>query len=87
MRSRACQSSRSLWGEVADQGLLDALHRFYPCARIVHIYATTELGRCFSIKDGRAGFPVSLLDVPSEDGICLKIEDGELHVVAPQTLC
>ena len=70
----------TLGGEVSDQGLLDALRRFYPRARVVHIYATTELGRCFSVKDGRAGFPAALLEAPSEDGIELKLEDGELHV-------
>jgi acyl-coenzyme A synthetase/AMP-(fatty) acid ligase len=70
----------TLGGEVADQGLLDALRRFYPQSRLTHIYATSELGRCFSVKDGRAGFPACLLDGPSEEGVELKVEDGELHV-------
>ena len=67
-------------GEIADQHLLDALSRYYPAARLVHLYGTSEVGRCFTVTDGRAGFPARFLDGPSEDGIALKIEDGELHV-------
>ncbi len=70
----------TLGGEVADQGLLDALRRNFPRARLVHIYATSELGRCFSVTDGRAGFPTAFLDAPSEEGVELKVEDGELFV-------
>ena len=70
----------TLGGEVADQGLLDALRRLFPRARVVHIYATSELGRCFSVKDGRAGFPAAFLEGPSDDGVELMLADGELHV-------
>jgi acyl-coenzyme A synthetase/AMP-(fatty) acid ligase len=70
----------TLGGEIADEKLLAALDRFYPEARLVHIYATSELGRCFSVKDRRAGFPSRFLDAPSDDGVELKLEDGELHV-------
>jgi acyl-CoA synthetase (AMP-forming)/AMP-acid ligase II len=52
----------TLGGEIADQKLLDALHSRFPKARITHIYASTEAGVCFSIKDGRAGFPASYLE-------------------------
>ena len=62
------------------QALLDALKQLFPMARLVHIYATSELGRCFSVSDGRAGFPASYLDAPSREGVELKMEDGELHV-------
>lgn len=70
----------TLGGEVCDQALLDGLKEAFPSARQVHIYATTELGRCFSVTDGRAGFPASFLDVPSPDGVSLKVEAGELRV-------
>ncbi len=70
----------TLGGEIADQHLLDALRRLYPEARLVHLYGSSEVGRCFTVTDGRAGFPARFLDVPSEDGIALKIEDGELLV-------
>jgi len=70
----------TLGGEVADQPLLDALKRTFPAARVVHIYATSELGRCFSVKDGVAGFPGHFLDAPSDEGVELKLEGGELYV-------
>jgi acyl-CoA synthetase (AMP-forming)/AMP-acid ligase II len=70
----------TLGGEVSDQALLDELARLFPAARIVHIYATSELGRCFSVKDRHAGFPASYLEGQTEEGVSLKVEDGELHV-------
>jgi acyl-CoA synthetase (AMP-forming)/AMP-acid ligase II len=51
----------TLGGESADQSVLDALARAYPDARIAHIYASTEAGVGFSIRDGKAGFPASML--------------------------
>ena len=70
----------TLGGEIVDQTLLDELKRTFSRARIVHIYATTELGRCFSVTDGVAGFPATYLDGISGDGVCLKVHDGELLV-------
>lgn len=52
----------TLGGEIADQVILDALKRAFPLARIVHIYASTEAGTGFAVKDGRAGFPAVWLD-------------------------
>jgi len=51
----------TLGGEAVDQTLLDALKARFPGAILRHIYATTELGRIFSVSDGRAGFPARLL--------------------------
>jgi acyl-CoA synthetase (AMP-forming)/AMP-acid ligase II len=70
----------TLGGEIADQAILDTLKLLYPAARIVHIYATSELGRCFSVKDGKAGFPAHFLDTASDSGVELKLAGGELHV-------
>ena len=70
----------TLGGEVVDQPLLDALVRRFPQARITHIFATTELGRCFAVTDRKAGFPTALLDGPTPDGVQLKVEDGNLKV-------
>jgi acyl-CoA synthetase (AMP-forming)/AMP-acid ligase II len=68
-------------GEVADQAVLDSLRSTFPDARLVHIYATTELGRCFSVADGLAGFPARFLDRASPDGVEMRISaDGELLV-------
>jgi acyl-CoA synthetase (AMP-forming)/AMP-acid ligase II len=70
----------TLGGEVVDQAILDRLQQIYPRARLAHIYATTELGRCFSVTDGRAGFPRTLLEQISSDGVELQVRDGELWV-------
>jgi acyl-CoA synthetase (AMP-forming)/AMP-acid ligase II len=77
---RAQITQVTLGGEPVDQPLLDNLRRSFPGARLVHIYATTELGRCFSVTDGLAGFPVSYLKAPSPDGVELRVEGGELQV-------
>lgn len=51
----------TLGGEIADQPLLDKLSELYPQASIRHIYASTEAGVGFVVKDKLAGFPVSWL--------------------------
>jgi acyl-CoA synthetase (AMP-forming)/AMP-acid ligase II len=78
--ARAPLRQVTLGGEVVDQQVLDGLARLFPAARIVHVYATTELGRCFSVADRRAGFPAGYLGGASPDGVELRIVDGELHV-------
>ena len=73
-------SQITLGGEAADQQILDSLHDIFPAARIAHIYATTELGRCFSVTDGQAGFPMEYLDRPTSDSVELKIVEDQLFV-------
>lgn len=70
----------TLGGEIADQFILEKLRNCYPQGRIVHIYATTELGRCFSVTDGSAGFPAGYLETTLPDGAALKVVDGELLI-------
>lgn len=65
----------TLGGEIADATLLNALRRAYPEARIVHIYAAAELGVCFSVADGRPGFPVDYLPI-APGGRRLKIDEA-----------
>ena len=72
--------SITLGGEVVDQQILNAIEANFQGARITHLYATTELGRCFSVADKQAGFPTRLLESPSADGIELMIDNGELCV-------
>jgi acyl-coenzyme A synthetase/AMP-(fatty) acid ligase len=72
----------TLGGEIADQRVLDALSATYPRARIVHVFASTETGAAFSVKDGREGFPIEYLTEPPR-GIRLEIRDGILHVFSP----
>lgn len=65
----------TLGGEVVTQSVLDLLRATFPAARLTHIYASTEMGACFAVTDGKEGFPASYLEDPSLP--CqLKIGDG-----------
>lgn len=72
----------TLGGEIADQRVLNGLTRTYPDARTVHVFASTETGAAFSVRDGRAGFPVDYLTNPPR-GITLDVRDGILFVYSP----
>lgn len=54
----------TLGGEIVDSKILTALRQIFPDANIVHIYASTEAGVGFAVRDGLAGFPASYLDAP-----------------------
>ncbi|MFV3129463.1 AMP-binding protein [Niveispirillum sp. KHB5.9] len=54
----------TLGGEAVDQALLDALASRFPGVPIRCIYASTELGRLFTVPDGREGFPAAWLSQP-----------------------
>ncbi len=70
----------SLGGEICDQGILTALRKRFPSARITHIYASTEAGVGFSVTDGLAGFPAAYLQSPPP-GIELRLSnEGALSV-------
>jgi len=70
----------TLGGEISTQSILDALAYHYKGATITHIYASTEAGVGFAVKDKQAGFPVNYLDKDNSLGISLKIEEKELWV-------
>ncbi|HRF02694.1 MAG TPA: fatty acid--CoA ligase family protein [Pirellulaceae bacterium] len=69
----------TLGGEIADQAILDELARRFPDAQLRHIYASTELGAGFVVRDGRAGFPAEWLGSDLA-GVSLEMVDGELFV-------
>jgi acyl-coenzyme A synthetase/AMP-(fatty) acid ligase len=72
----------TLGGEIADARILHSLHALFPTCRIVHIYASTETGVGFSVRDGMPGFPLSYLDDGVLDGVRLRItEDGRLMLM------
>jgi acyl-CoA synthetase (AMP-forming)/AMP-acid ligase II len=76
---QACSLKQiNLGGEIATQDVLDGLRRVFPTARIVHHYGLTEMGRLFSVADGREGFPARLLEEPPRAGTELKVVDGQL---------
>lgn len=68
----------TLGGEISTQSILTALMKSFPDACVTHIYASTEAGVGFSVKDGLEGFPLSLLE---SDSTCkLKVQDGLLWI-------
>lgn len=69
----------TLGGEASTVQLLDLLKSRFPSAVITQVYATTEAGSCFAVKDGVPGFPSSYLERPVGN-VQLKIVDGELYI-------
>jgi acyl-coenzyme A synthetase/AMP-(fatty) acid ligase len=67
-----------LSGEIADQGILNALRSFYPQASIGHAFASTEAGVGFEVNDGLAGFPASMVGAPGD--VQIKVDDGSLRI-------
>jgi acyl-CoA synthetase (AMP-forming)/AMP-acid ligase II len=67
-----------LSGEIADQGILNALRAFYPQASVGHAFASTEAGVGFEVNDGLAGFPVSIVGAPGD--VEIKVADGSLRI-------
>ncbi len=73
-------------GEAVDQSILDVLHRAFPKARLTHIYASTEMGVCFSVSDGKAGFPASFLSNPSLPCQLRISDEGELEILSRRAM-
>ena len=71
-----------LSGEIADQGILDALRTAFPHAVIAHAFASTEAGVAFEVQDGKAGFPEALIALP-EHGVELDVSRGTLRIRSP----
>lgn len=70
----------TLGGEISNQSVLSALEQRYPSATIIHIYASTEAGVGFVVKDKKEGFPSSYLTSESNLPCRLKIIDGNLWI-------
>ena len=67
-----------LSGEIADQGILNALRSFYPRATVCHAFASTEAGVGFEVDDGLEGFPASMIG--SSGDVHIKVDDGSLRI-------
>ena len=63
----------TLGGEISDEKILQRLRLMFPEAKVTHIYASTEAGVGFSVKDGRAGFPSEYLKSAPGGKVELKI--------------
>ncbi len=70
----------TLGGEAVPDALIDRLRRLFPDARISQIYGATEFGTAFSVRDGRGGLPLSMLERGEEADVQARIVDGELHI-------
>lgn len=70
----------TLGGEISDQNILTALELSYPSASISHIYASTEAGVGFVVKDKKQGFPYSYLTSESNLSCQLRIINGNLWI-------
>lgn len=68
----------TLGGEISNQSVLSALEQRYPSATIIHIYASTEAGVGFVVKDKKEGFPSSYLTSETNLSCQLKIIGGNL---------
>jgi acyl-CoA synthetase (AMP-forming)/AMP-acid ligase II len=77
-----CRLERiTLGGEAVDGPLLEQIAETFPAARVSHVYATTELGEVFRVRDGLPGFPSRWLTKPLPGGVRLSTRrDGELLV-------
>ncbi len=73
-----------LSGEVADQAILDHLQAAYPKASVAHAFASTEAGVAFDVRDGKAGFPASLID-RTDGGAEMRVIDGSLRIRSKRT--
>jgi acyl-coenzyme A synthetase/AMP-(fatty) acid ligase len=73
-----------LSGEIADQAILDRLRSFYPQAKIVHAFASTEAGVGFEVGDCMAGFPASLVGQTGAK-VDMKVVDGSLRIRSART--
>ncbi|MFI4955213.1 MAG: AMP-binding protein [Gammaproteobacteria bacterium] len=71
----------TLGGEAADKGLLDKLTTLFPATQIHQIYASTELGPVFVIKDKKEGFPAAWIDSKQAK----LTDEGELMVKKRQS--
>jgi acyl-coenzyme A synthetase/AMP-(fatty) acid ligase len=59
----------TLGGELADQPTLDMMRQRFPRAQLRHIYATTETGVAFHVRDGLAGFPADWIGKTLPQGV------------------
>ncbi|MHB8948792.1 MAG: acyl-CoA synthetase family protein, partial [Rhodoferax sp.] len=55
---------------------LDMLTKRVPAARITHIYASTEAGVGFAVRDGKSGFPAAYLVNPPS-GVAMRVDEDD----------
>jgi acyl-coenzyme A synthetase/AMP-(fatty) acid ligase len=70
----------TLGGEISDQTVLNSLKKHYENSHIIHIYASTEAGVGFSVKDGISGFPLDYIGPSKLSSVELKIVNDILWI-------
>jgi acyl-CoA synthetase (AMP-forming)/AMP-acid ligase II len=70
----------TLGGEAVPAPLLGQLRQTFPNANISQVYAASEFGSSGSMRDGRSGLSLDVLDRDDSADISMKIVDGELWV-------
>ncbi len=70
-------------GEVADQSLLDGMRLEFPLVTMVNVYGSTEAGVAFEVRDGREGFPMSVVESGGDAEV--RVVDGEIRVRSDRT--
>lgn len=74
----------TLGGEIADTFLLNLITRKFPTSRLIHIYASTELGVGFSVKDKKSGFPKVWLENPELAPLPMKVSSRSTLLLKPK---
>ena len=69
----------TLGGEAVPEHVLTDLARLFPDARISQVYASTEFGSSVSVRDGRHGLPLKVLDRGDDAPVQFRIVDGQLE--------
>ncbi len=70
----------TLGGEAVPGPLLAELATTFPGARISQVYAASEFGSSGSVRDGRNGLALDVLQRGADADVAMKIVDGELWV-------
>lgn len=70
----------TLGGEAVPGPLLDELRTTFPDASVSQVYAASEFGSTGSMRDGRPGLSVDVLDRGDDADVDMRIVDGELWI-------
>ena len=70
----------TLGGEAIPAPLLGQLRETFPSAHLSQVYAASEFGSSGSMRDGRNGLSIDVLNRDESADIAMKIVDGELWV-------
>lgn len=70
----------TLGGEAVPGPLLGELRGIFPTAAVSQVYAASEFGSTGSMRDGRPGLSIDVLDRGDEADVDMRIIDGELWI-------